>query len=327
MASPDHVLTTPTSESPDSVLLALKQKLGSIMDVLDRRRRIIYIDYPLHRNIGDLLINQGTEKFFTDNGLTVKRRYNLYDLPKMIPDVQPNDMFLFHGGGNLGDLYPEHLDAVASVIEQFPNNQVVQFPQTVYFSSDEQREQRAKMLRKHPDTTIFVRDTRSLVALQEANIPNVVLMPDMAHQLFGKLVANPRVPTKKELYFCRKDVEAGTLPPAIAPHKEEGVDWDDCIDLTDRLTCAACIRIVKLTRTLGHAMDIHSMWYPARDGMVHSGIRLLSEPAAIYTNRLHAMLLGLLIGREVRWFDNTYGKLSAYVDTWLQGISTISRVE
>lgn len=297
------------------------------MDVLDRRKRIIYIDYPLHRNIGDLLINLGTEKFFTDNGLTVKRRYNLYDLPKTIPDVQDNDMFLFHGGGNLGDLYPEHLDAVSSVVEQFPRHQVVQFPQTVYFSSDQQREQRAAMFRKHPNTTIFVRDLPSLKALQEAKIPNVILMPDMAHQLYGQLIANPRIPTEKELFFFRKDVEGGKIPAEIAAHNHEGVDWDDCIDLPDRLTCAACIRIVKLTKMLGHPVDIHKMWYPARDGMVKSGIHLLSKPALIYTNRLHTMLLGLLIGREVRWFDNNYGKLSGYVDTWLREVSTISRVE
>ncbi len=44
---------------------------------------------------------------------------------------------------------------------------------------------------------------------------------------------------------------------------------------------------------------------------------MLSRPRVIYTNRLHAMLLGLLLGREVRWFDNSYGKLGAYAETWL----------
>ncbi len=85
----------------------------------------------------------------------------------------------------------------------------------------------------------------------------------------------------------------------------------------DRLACALLSRFVIRTRRMGYAVDVHRPWYRVRDNLVRSGVEMLSRPQTIYTNRLHAMLLGLLLGREVRWFDNSYGKLSAYVETWL----------
>lgn len=312
--------------SPDAILKDIKGKLTEISETLDDGRRIIYIDYPLHRNIGDLLINTGTEAFFREHGHTVKRRYNLYDLPAQIPDVDADDVFVFHGGGNLGDLYPEHLDAMSSVLRRFPNNQVVQFPQTVYFKNDGERERRCAELRAHPRTTVFVRDRRSLDALQEFDVPRVRLIPDMAHQLYGSLIAQPSTPTKDSLYFFRKDVEGGSLPARISRERDSSVDWDDCIHLPDRLACAFFIRATRWTKSMGHAVDVHRGWYHYRDNMIQSGIQLLSEPATIYTNRLHAMLLGLLLGRQVFWFDNSYGKLSSYVGSWLQDVPTIRQL-
>jgi pyruvyl transferase EpsO len=44
----------------------------------------------------------------------------------------------------------------------------------------------------------------------------------------------------------------------------------------------------------------------------------------VETDRMHAMLLALMLGQEVTAFDNSYGKLSAYADTWLSGIDRLS---
>jgi exopolysaccharide biosynthesis predicted pyruvyltransferase EpsI len=36
------------------------------------------------------------------------------------------------------------------------------------------------------------------------------------------------------------------------------------------------------------------------------------------------MILGLLLTREVCAFDNSYGKLSSYHDTWLEGMECLT---
>jgi exopolysaccharide biosynthesis predicted pyruvyltransferase EpsI len=41
------------------------------------------------------------------------------------------------------------------------------------------------------------------------------------------------------------------------------------------------------------------------------------------TNRLHAIILGLLLDRSVIAFDNSYGKLSMYYQSWLTGMGSL----
>ncbi len=249
-----------TMTEAQQAMHALEAKLDGIAEVLRPGSRVIYIDYPIHRNIGDLLINQGTEAFFERHRIAVKRRYNLHDLPTVLRDVDPGDVFVFHGGGNLGDLYPEHLDAMAGVIRQFPRNQVVQMPQTVYFANDQIREDRCRLFRTHPDLTLFVRDTRSLEALRKCGVERTHLMPDMAHQLYSGLRADPIEPVDPALYFFRRDPEGAGIPEAIAGHEGKGVDWDDGMRRGDRLACALLSRFVLRTRKLGRPVDVAPPW-------------------------------------------------------------------
>ena len=46
------------------------------------------------------------------------------------------------------------------------------------------------------------------------------------------------------------------------------------------------------------------------------GVRLLSPGETIVTDRLHAMLLALQMGRRVIAIDNANGKLTSYARTW-----------
>jgi pyruvyl transferase EpsO len=311
----------------NSILCELKGRLTKITDVLNPHSPIIYIDYPLHRNVGDLLINLGTESFFESQMLKVKRRYNLLNLPKRIEGVERGDTLVFHGGGNLGDLYPEHLDAMFSVLAQFPLNRAVQFPQTVFFQDDRQRESRCRDLKKYSQLDIFVRDSKSFAGLDEHGIPNLHLVPDMAHHLYGYL--NPTSPpdVNRQLFFFRTDVEGGVVPARIANFADLAVDWDSCIHHSDRLALGFLRRFVTAARRVGLSIDVHRMWYHFRNNMARSGVEMLSQPQSIYTNRLHAMLLGVLLGRTVYWFDNSYGKLSSYVETWLRDFPKLSRVD
>src|SRR4029453_14338336 len=48
------------------VMDELKRKLGGISNVIPRSKPVIYLDYPMHGNIGDLLIHAGTDSFFAD---------------------------------------------------------------------------------------------------------------------------------------------------------------------------------------------------------------------------------------------------------------------
>lgn len=51
------------------------------------------------------------------------------------------------------------------------------------------------------------------------------------------------------------------------------------------------------------------------------GVSVLSAGETIVTDRLHAMLIGLQMGRRVIAVDNNNHKLSAYASTWFTDLS------
>ena len=52
-------------------------------------------------------------------------------------------------------------------------------------------------------------------------------------------------------------------------------------------------------------------------------MELLAAHSKIVTNRLHAVISAALIGRCFVAYDNSYGKVSAYVRCWLSDLKSI----
>ena len=58
----------------NSILLSLKQHLKKVSDVIIDKNDVLYFDYPLHLNVGDLLIYAGTEAFFKHENIHIRLR-------------------------------------------------------------------------------------------------------------------------------------------------------------------------------------------------------------------------------------------------------------
>ena len=56
----------------NSTMIELKNKLKEILPFIKDKNDVIYLDYPMHHNVGDLLIYQGALKLLKDNGVTIK---------------------------------------------------------------------------------------------------------------------------------------------------------------------------------------------------------------------------------------------------------------
>jgi pyruvyl transferase EpsO len=296
-------------------LQSLKQQLSEITSSFDVSRRIIYVDYPVHTNVGDLLINLGSEQFFLEHGLKIWRRYNNYDFPEQIPGITQDDVFLLHGGGNLGDLWLPYQDFRESILERYPENRIIFLPQTVRFQSREREAASIRRMAAHRNLHVFVRGAASLARLRDGGMECVSLAPDMAHSL-ADIVKPCGEAQHSALYFVRRDLETSQLPKPLSGEIGPSLDWED-------LASGHRFRhrvVAKITRDAGgywSGADPHRLWYWHRDKMIRSAIKLFSRYETIVTNRLHAMLLGLLLGRKVVAWDNSYGKLSAYYEAWL----------
>ena len=297
---------------------ALKLQLESILDLFDAKSRIFYIDYPVHTNIGDLLINVATEQFFLDNKVSVHQRYstlNAFALSHLKADE--NTTFLCHGGGNFGDLYPDHQNVREWLIEKFPRSRIIFLPQSLYYSSEYEQRKSLEKIAAHPNCHILVRDRESLDTLRRFHINKCSMMPDMAHWLWGYLKPTSQSEHGNDIYFLRQDKEAMPVPAELMKKFEEGsVDWKNIISGPHRVLGMATYFFLKTEKGTFSPGLSASMWYSVRDIMINDAVTYFSKHDHIYTNRLHAMLLALLLKHDVTAFDNSYGKVSRYLNAW-----------
>jgi pyruvyl transferase EpsO len=299
----------------------LKNKLTEILGYFDKGQRCIYVDYPLHTNVGDLLINAGCEQFFREHDINIWRRYSYYDFPKHIPDIKENDVFLLHGGGNFGDIWFNFQSFRERIMEQYRGNRIIFLPQTVHFTSHEKAAATVERMNRHPNFHVFARDHRSLDRLQQMGLRSVSAMPDTAHALAGTISPDVSVKPSGVLQLVRQDLEASSMPASLAQKDGDARDWDSGIfSRGRRMVHYGVVNLVKGVGRYGPPIDCHPLWYWHRDNLINDGVKTFSRYETVVTNRLHAMILALLLHQPVIAFDNSYGKLSTYYESWLADI-------
>jgi pyruvyl transferase EpsO len=162
-----------------SSMNTLKKHHDRIADLL-QDKKIAFIDIPVYFNVGDLLIYKGTEAFIEKHKLNVI--YRSCVKTTNFKQLQKADIILFQGGGNFGDLYPNHQQLREKVVAHFKHKRLVCLPQTIHFNSTTLSDESAAIFRQHNDYHFFVRDNNSFNT-DKSFTDNVYMMPDMAHSL------------------------------------------------------------------------------------------------------------------------------------------------
>lgn len=302
----------------------LKEKLQHITQFIPRGKPLVYFDYPAHMNIGDLLIMQGTERFFRDYRYEVILRASYLNYSTALRKKIPKDAtIVLHGGGNFGDLYPVLQSFRERIIDDFAEHKIVSLPQTVHFSSDKARQDAAKQFNWHPDLTLFVRDEPSFDDLIYRFSEKVFLMPDMAHQLWDSAYAPPQNRTAATLHLMRQDIEAvGQSAPAL----DAGLraDWLDLISLPQKKTFNLICRALRVEGKLARQFGTVDVWYWFCDGLVKHMRQIFERHDRVVTSRMHAVIFAALLKKQVRFIDNSYGKLGRYYETWLKDVDGVA---
>ncbi|MFD0912578.1 polysaccharide pyruvyl transferase family protein [Methylophilus luteus] len=308
----------------DAQIHKLEQILGLFVNSGDR---YALIDFPDHSNVGDSAIWLGEVillKRLTGNLPGYVADLHSFDADELVACF-PEGVIFIHGGGNFGDIWPQHQAFRERIVSLFPDRKVIQLPQSIHFLDSNNLHKAVKIFNNHPDFHLLVRDQKSYDFAARNFKSNVTLSPDCAFVLG----AQPRKKTcSKYLYLLRTDSE-----------KKQSYAWNELIhDNKDSETCdwlddgklfkwkAAAVAVIDAL-SIAFTQSFRFHYYQAKAKIrVKRGLRILSRGQVVITDRLHAHILSVLLNTPHYVLDNSYGKISAYIQCWTKEYALLQQV-
>lgn len=288
----------------------------------------VFLDVPYYENLGDTMIWEGTLNFLKE----VPHKC-LYSTSKdnYVPQRLGSDtVILLQGGGNFGDLWPEHQEFRKRVMADFPENPIVVLPQSVWYDDEALLKADAAFFGEHPNVVICVRDSKSKEILESCFTNRVMLVPDMALFVDVKSYLPPNSSIEhrgRSLLLRRGDKEApADVDFSRVPADAEICDWPTIETypaevfrgLEPRLR-----RCRRLKRWLGidrRARVIDRYWRDTvRPAYMRRAVEFVDGYDSVWSTRLHVAILAMLLGKEVHVLDNSYRKTTNFLNTWFPG--------
>ena len=140
----------------------LQRRINTVLEpLLPRGVPLALVDFPDHPNVGDSAIWLGELAYLRSRQHWPRYRcqidtYSSRNMKQAIGD----GIVLIHGGGNFGDLWQRHQRFREQVIRDFPENRIVQLPQTIHFSYPAALARCTGIVKYHGPFTLLDRDSR-----------------------------------------------------------------------------------------------------------------------------------------------------------------------
>ncbi len=288
------------------------------------------IDFPDASNAGDHAIWLGEKVFFQNLGVEPAYECSMqtYDRAAMTRAVGDGVIFM-HGGGNFGDAYIYH-EFRHQVLRDFPDNEVVIFPQTVMFYSDPKLLSSVECFSRHGKVTIAARDALSFHILEKffGSHCKILMAPDMAFTL-GPQSRNGK-PDFEVLWLSRTDsegVHGGNIAKVVnLPNMRllsvnmgqfaDGIETVAMSDVSGKKLVVTDWYRCQFANQAG--VDAYQKFSFERQSKfwVDRAMRLLSAGTVVITDRLHAHILCALAGIPHILLNNVYGKNISFYETW-----------
>jgi pyruvyl transferase EpsO len=292
---------------------------------------IALIGFPDYWNAGDSAIWLGAKKVLDNIGCKLSYACGRedYDKAVMASRLQSGKILLL-GGGNLGDIWPTEQTFREDILQDFPDNEIIQLPQSICFQDDSALARFRQLCYKHGKFHCMVRDLQSLkIVSQQLELPHS-LCPDMAFGLGSLPRTSPAI--TDILWLARTDKEKRaifddglTRKEDVSSHTYLIQDWVSLNqDETDDSRQANNLKVVigslhDSLAELPSEQSINSLLCAYDDlaqVRLDRGLRILSQGRTVITDRLHGYILSLLLEIPHIAMDNSYGKVSTGIVTW-----------
>lgn len=279
-------------------------------------KKIVLMGIPHHGNIGDGAIAFAEKKFLEDN----VKDYEIYCVPeetmekcaeKLLPIITKDDIIMFHGGGNIGCQYPLTERARRKIIQLFPNNKIIIFPQTIFFKDDENGRREFEITKKvynsHKNLTIIAREEASYQIMKKAFKNNkVFLTPDIVMYLNETQKPYPR---EGALVILRDDAEANIT-------KEERKQLEEIV----RKNFNEVIYSDNLNENGQPILEIN------REEILAKTFHKFRSAQMVLTDRLHGMVFSAITSTPCVAVGN-YNHKVKYTAEWLKEFEYIKYIE
>lgn len=273
---------------------------------------------PAYENLGDQAIYLAEKEFLKRNfseksplGITGELYRKFRDEIKQY--ITERDIIMVTGGGFLGSLWSEENTAFLNIVEDFQDNPILVFPQTVYFHQDEEGKhlvmKMRQVLKGHRKIFFCARDKATYNIMLENNLiekEKIALLPDMVTFL-DEVQKNYQIEIQPKVLFClRNDPEKishGNILDQITKKITENhleIEYSDT---------------VKEAKLYEKEMvkKISAKW------------SLFAKYRLIVTDRLHGMLFATILGRPCIVLDNCSGKVEGTYQ-WLSYLDYVKFV-
>ncbi|MGB7404296.1 MAG: polysaccharide pyruvyl transferase family protein, partial [Pacificimonas sp.] len=265
------------------------------------------LDFPNHGNVGDSAIWLGESALLEARAGTPPAYVSTHVAfdEEALRTACPDGPIFINGGGNLGDIWPDHQRFREHLLRIFPDRKIVQLPQSIRFQSADGAGMFASLVKSHGNFTLFVRDSASLGIAEDLDI-TATLSPDVVFGL-GPL-ARLGNPDHDVVALLRTDREASTGDAAeMTFAKVKSLDWPAEPSAYGKEIWRRRRRRSLFRGRFGEqARRLDFMTHIATERL-NRGLAILSGGQVVVTDRLHGHILSFLLEIPHVILDNSAG--------------------
>lgn len=280
----------------------------------NKEKKILLIGTPVHGNLGDHAIALEEKNFLN----FYFPEYKFYEITmpmynvlkkKIKKNINKNDLIFISGGGWMGNLWLHNENVIREIVSSYLNNQIIIFPQTVFYSNDNKGifecKKTAEILNKHSNLFLFLREKDSYdLAKKYFSRININLAPDMA--LYGSLLGEKQ-----------SSEASNTIKICLRDDREQVLDIKaEILNILEEKYKK--YKIEEITTVLPKYITLNN-----RKKEVLNCWKNISEAKILITDRLHAMIFSILNGVPCIALNNKTGKVFG-VYSWIKNENIVS---
>lgn len=297
-------------QSSTTLIGDLQERIHQCLGEYVSAAPLAILDFPDIKNVGDSAIWVGEVAYLRDRHRK-RPAYvcTLRDFSQRAVEAAVGSGPIFiHGGGNFGDVWPGHQAFRERVLQLWPDRRIIQFPQSLHFSSESGADETARLIGRHKDFVLLCRDEESKHFAEKRFDCAVRLCPDMAFCIGPiRAPAEPEIPVLAMLREDREQVGRDLSAYRDIPTQ----DW--ITESASEVSKAKRIGMLKALPSLNRNAVRFGKYDAAANQRLARGVRQLARARVIVTDRLHVHIISLLMGKPHAVLDNSYGKIARFM--------------